>query len=132
MPVRKVGTGSSPDRRYSTTVEPLVGRDVPLAAADAAISGAARGSGALVLVSGDAGIGKSRLVQEITQRAVSRGMTARMDSRSTIPARSRSGPGVGRCETYPMCWPHWTTSRPTQMRDASQCSSRSPTDCCAR
>ena len=56
-------------------MEPLVGRDVPLAAADAAISGAVRGSGALVLVSGDAGIGKSRLVQEITQRAVSRGMT---------------------------------------------------------
>ncbi len=46
-----------------------------MAAADAAISGAVRGSGALVLVSGDAGIGKSRLVQEITQRAVSRGMT---------------------------------------------------------
>ena len=55
-------------------MDPLVGRDVPLAAADAAIGGAARGSGALVLVSGDAGIGKSRLVQEITQRAVSRGM----------------------------------------------------------
>ena len=56
-------------------MDPLVGRDVPLAAADAAIGGAARGCGALVLVSGDAGIGKSRLVQEITQRAVSRGMT---------------------------------------------------------
>jgi hypothetical protein len=54
VPVRKVGTGSSPDRRYSTTVEPLVGRDVPLAAADAAITGAARGAGTLVLVSGDA------------------------------------------------------------------------------
>ena len=46
-----------------------------MAAADAAIAGAARGTGALVLVSGDAGIGKSRLVQEIAQRAVGRGMT---------------------------------------------------------
>jgi DNA-binding CsgD family transcriptional regulator len=46
-----------------------------LAVADAAIAGAARGSGGLVLVSGDAGIGKSWLVQEIGRRAVARGMT---------------------------------------------------------
>jgi DNA-binding CsgD family transcriptional regulator len=56
-------------------VQPLIGRDVPLAVADAAIAGAARGTGGLVLISGDAGIGKSRLVQEIGRRAVARGMT---------------------------------------------------------
>jgi len=57
------------------TVEPLIGRDGPLTAADAAIAGAARGSGGLVLISGDPGIGKSRLVQEIGRRAITRGMT---------------------------------------------------------
>jgi len=61
------------DPRYSTTVG-LVGRDVPLAAADAAISDAARGSGGLVLISGDAGIGKSQLISEIGDRAERRGM----------------------------------------------------------
>jgi chromosomal replication initiation ATPase DnaA len=56
-------------------VEPLIGRDVPLAAADAAIADAARGNGELVLISGDPGIGKSRLIQEIGRHAVARGMT---------------------------------------------------------
>ena len=56
-------------------MEPLIGRDIPLAAADAAIAGAARGAGQLVMISGDAGIGKSRLIQEIGRRAVDRGMT---------------------------------------------------------
>ena len=57
------------------TGQPLIGRDAPLAVADAAIAAAARGRGCLVLIGGDAGIGKSRLVQEIERRAVARGMT---------------------------------------------------------
>ncbi|HEV7465204.1 MAG TPA: AAA family ATPase [Candidatus Dormibacteraeota bacterium] len=56
-------------------VPPLVGRDAELAALDAAMEGAARGDPQLVVVEGEAGIGKSRLVTEWTARAAARGTT---------------------------------------------------------
>ncbi len=50
----------------------MVGREAPLAAADEALSGALSGSGGLLLISGEAGIGKTRLAQAIADRASNR------------------------------------------------------------
>ncbi len=50
----------------------MVGRDASLVAADAALDRALSGSGGLVLVSGPAGIGKTRLAQAIADRAAAR------------------------------------------------------------
>ena len=52
----------------------MVGRNAPLAAADAAIAAATCGAGGLLLICGEPGIGKSRLVQAIADRAGSRGV----------------------------------------------------------
>lgn len=52
----------------------FVGRDVPLARLAVAQSNAARGQGSLVLVSGEAGIGKSRLVEAAATIAQHAGM----------------------------------------------------------
>ena len=51
----------------------LVGRDEILAGADEAIAGAAAGHGRTLLFAGEAGIGKSRLVQAIERRARANG-----------------------------------------------------------
>jgi DNA-binding CsgD family transcriptional regulator len=48
---------------------PLVGRDAELGRLDAALARASRGSSAVVLVGGEAGVGKSRLAAEATHRA---------------------------------------------------------------
>ncbi|HEX8509764.1 MAG TPA: AAA family ATPase [Propionibacteriaceae bacterium] len=53
----------------------FVGRDAPLARIAEAQERAAAGHGGLVLVSGEAGIGKSRLVEAAAQRAETAGMT---------------------------------------------------------
>ncbi len=47
----------------------MVGREAPLAAAEAALTGAMAGAGGLVLISGEAGIGKTRLAQAIVDLA---------------------------------------------------------------
>jgi DNA-binding winged helix-turn-helix (wHTH) protein len=50
-------------------VDPFVARAAPLAQLTAALTQAASGSGQLWLVAGDAGIGKTRLLTELAQRA---------------------------------------------------------------
>ncbi len=52
----------------------LLERDREVAEIDAAVNGAARGDGGIVLIEGPAGIGKTRLVQEARRRAAARGM----------------------------------------------------------
>ncbi len=50
---------------------PLVGRQAELAALEAALREAVRGHGSVVLVTGEPGLGKTRLVQECRRRAAS-------------------------------------------------------------
>ena len=53
----------------------FIGREQELAALDALLSGAEASEGAFALVSGESGVGKSRLVAELCVRARSRAMT---------------------------------------------------------
>ncbi|MDX6720078.1 MAG: hypothetical protein QOJ63_2332, partial [Solirubrobacteraceae bacterium] len=53
----------------------FIGRDQELAVLDGALAGAERGEGAVVLIAGESGIGKSRLIAEFTLRARGRGAT---------------------------------------------------------
>jgi DNA-binding CsgD family transcriptional regulator len=64
----------------------LVGRDEELAAATAALAALARDEGGLLLVTGEAGVGKSRLVREVTTYAEQAGVAV---------LAGRSGPGAG-------------------------------------
>jgi hypothetical protein len=52
---------------------PLVGRDAELGRLDAALARASKGESAVVLVGGEAGVGKSRLVAEAAGRAEASG-----------------------------------------------------------
>lgn len=53
----------------------FVGRREELAALEAAVARAHEGSGSVVLVAGEAGMGKSRLISELAERAERNGMT---------------------------------------------------------
>ncbi|MGY1710192.1 ATP-binding protein [Geodermatophilus sp. SYSU D00758] len=53
---------------------PLVGRDEELARLLAAVDRACQGRGAAVLLAGDAGVGKTRLLDELAARATARGV----------------------------------------------------------
>lgn len=77
---------------YSPLLGALVGRKRELAEARAAIEAALAGTGGLVVVTGEAGIGKTRLVDEVTRRLAAR----------TLWGACWSGPGT------PAFWP-WTT-----------------------
>ncbi|HUS62781.1 MAG TPA: BREX system ATP-binding domain-containing protein, partial [Acidimicrobiales bacterium] len=55
---------------------PLVGRQRELGVLDAALDEASAGRTRMVLVRGDAGIGKTRLVEELVDRARRRGCDA--------------------------------------------------------
>ncbi|HEY0716716.1 MAG TPA: AAA family ATPase [Streptosporangiaceae bacterium] len=61
----------------------VIGRDAELAAFDASLTAAMAGHGGCVVITGEPGIGKSRLVREATGRAASRG--ARVISGRAVP-----------------------------------------------
>ncbi|MBV8433584.1 MAG: AAA family ATPase [Candidatus Eremiobacteraeota bacterium] len=65
---------------------PFVGRSAELQTLGAAWSRAARGSGGMALVSGEAGIGKSRLASELTALAQSQGGSALVGTTSSPEA----------------------------------------------
>lgn len=61
---------------HEAAATPLVGRDAQIALVATALDQARRGAGQVLLVQGEAGIGKSRLLQEALLAAGSRGMPA--------------------------------------------------------
>lgn len=61
------------DASAALRVDPLVGRDAALRTLTSCLDRTEAGSGDLVLITGDAGIGKSRMLAELTQRARARG-----------------------------------------------------------
>ena len=65
---------SEPDRAGATEVSALVGRRWQMAAAEGLLEAAVDGHGAVVTVVGSPGIGKSRLVREVTALAAARGI----------------------------------------------------------
>ncbi len=71
-PVEGVDEAASGTLPHPTTG--FVGRDQELAAIDAAVASAASGRGRLVLLEGEAGIGKTRTAQEAVRRAEARGI----------------------------------------------------------
>ena len=73
----------------------LVGRRAELATALGLVDAAARGRGGALLVTGEAGIGKSRLVDEMRVRAAAAGMTV-------LVGRSVAGGGAYRAVTEAM------------------------------
>jgi hypothetical protein len=70
----------------------LVGRRAELATASGLVDAACRGHGGVLLVTGEAGVGKSRLVDELRARAAAAGMTV-------LVGRSVDGGGTYRAVT---------------------------------
>jgi DNA-binding CsgD family transcriptional regulator len=69
----------------------IIGRDAELAAFDASLTAAMAGHGGCVVITGEPGIGKSRLVLETTRRAASRGI--RVISGRAVPQSATTAYG---------------------------------------
>ena len=63
------GISAGADNRYSGGALPLLGRDEELASLSAALAEAAAGRGALIQLTGEPGIGKTRLAQALGEQA---------------------------------------------------------------
>jgi DNA-binding SARP family transcriptional activator len=80
--------------------DPLVGRETELAGLVGALDDAFEGAGGLVLISGEPGIGKTRLAEELATHAHLRGghvLWGRCDSSDAAPA---FGPWIQAIQTY--------------------------------
>ena len=83
--------------RADTAVQaPVVGRERELSAARRAVDGVLAGSGAILFLTGDAGIGKSRLVGEL-----------RAHVERSQPDYGRAAWIEGRCVSYGEAMPYW-------------------------
>ena len=138
---------------------PFVGRDVEGAALRSAIDRACVGEGGAALVTGEPGIGKSRLLEEATRDCASRGLVVlwgRASEAGGAPAFwpwlqvLRSSADLARLPTSSTtspatsgCWPAWSRSSApapgprrcwhrTTRAPASGCSTPCAASCCAR
>ena len=79
----------------------FVGRERELAALDARSTTRSPAAGAVLLIAGEPGIGKSRLADELAApRAGARGARSSSGAAGRPAARRRTGPGCRRCATY--------------------------------
>ena len=90
----------------------LVGRRAELATALGLVDAAARGHGGALLVTGEAGVGKSRLVDELRARAAAAGMTV-------LVGRSVDGGGTYRAVTEALARLLRTRAAPRRPRAAA-------------
>ncbi|NJN66886.1 MAG: tetratricopeptide repeat protein [Chloroflexaceae bacterium] len=93
-PVAERTTGSSSTRPGDgrripfTPLTPLVGRQTEVAHLNAALDGLQQGRGQIVMIEGEAGIGKSRLVEELCHLARQRGLSGVLGRGQSIEQRT--------------------------------------------
>ncbi len=78
----------------------LIGRHAELAALDAALERTVKRRGGAVFLTGEAGIGKSRLARETASRAFSTGMRVLRGRASTLSTAVPFDPGMARAVAY--------------------------------
>src|SRR6266498_3763076 len=74
----------------------VVGRERVLAELGELLAAARAGSGSVVLLTGEAGIGKSTVADVLVERARAEGVPSWLDARSRMRALRRTGRGGGR------------------------------------
>jgi AAA ATPase domain/Adenylate and Guanylate cyclase catalytic domain len=84
---------------------PFVGRDVEFSQLGDALDSALGGQGRLVLVAGEAGIGKTRITKELADRATARGVKVMWGQCAESEGRRRTGHGSKHCEPAPLTYP---------------------------
>jgi tetratricopeptide (TPR) repeat protein len=70
---------------------PLVGRDTVLDQIDSKLTAASRGAGAIVLIEGESGVGKTRLALEVARRASARGYHVVSGGASAVASEDTGG-----------------------------------------
>ena len=100
------------DAANSARLSPLVGRDHELALLNAAVQEATSGRGRVVLLCGDAGLGKSRLVRELATLVRGRGERAAFGAAYADAAGRTFGPVIDLLRNL-------RTDAPSEARDAA-------------
>ena len=88
---RRLIASDDVSRLAGEQVAPMVGRELELAVGEEALAGLTRGQGSILFLSGDPGIGKSRLIAELRERA----------------AAGKARWHEGRCVSYGESMPYW-------------------------